>query len=151
MPDSSDSAWKTGKKVILSFRQEEKVRLVAEKLRSYVVYLTHHAVTNVLSESKAVLGATAPSTEQFRMLQWLSNEDPSVSHNRAVHRKQEGTGSWYLESAEFTHWRNSPRSLAWLHGIRRWCTHHLILSMFLTVSSWLWQDDSMVGLRHQTL
>lgn len=119
MPDSTDSAWKTGKKVILSFRQEEKVRLVAEKLRSYVIFLTHHAVTNVLSQSKALEGATAQSTEQFRMLQWLSNEDPSVSHNRAIQKKQEGTGSWYLESTAFSQWRNSPKSLAWLHGIRR--------------------------------
>ncbi|CAO1602024.1 hypothetical protein XANCAGTX0491_005660 [Xanthoria calcicola] len=117
MPDSTDSAWRTGKKVILSFRQEEKVRLVAEKLRSYVVYLTHHAVTNVLSESKAVLGATAQNTEQLRMLQWLSNDDPSVSHNRAIQKKREGTGLWYLESTAFSRWRTSPQSLAWLHGI----------------------------------
>lgn len=119
MPDSTDSAWKTGKKVILSFRQEEKVRLVAEKLRSYVIYLTHHTVTNVLSQSKDLEGATAQSTEQFRMLQWLSNEDPSVSHNRAIQKKQKGTGSWYLESTAFSQWRSSPKSLAWLHGIRR--------------------------------
>ena len=118
MPDVTDSAWKTGKKVILSFRQEEKVRLVAEKLRSYVIYLTHHAVTNVLSEPKVVPGATAQSADQFRMLQWLSNEDPSISHNRAVQRKQEGTGSWYLESEAFSRWRKSPHSLAWLYGIR---------------------------------
>lgn len=118
MPDATDSAWKTGKKVILSFRQEEKARLVAEKLRSYVIYLTHHAVTNVLSEPKVVLGATAQSADQFRMLQWLSNEDPLISHNRAVQRKQEGTGSWYLESESFSHWRKSPNSLAWLYGIR---------------------------------
>ncbi|KAI4278333.1 MAG: hypothetical protein LQ337_001102 [Flavoplaca oasis] len=117
MPDATDSAWKTGKKVILSFRQEEKARLVAEKLRSYVIYLTHHAVTNVLSEPKVVLGATAQSADQFRMLQWLSNEDPLISHNRAVQRKQEGTGSWYLESESFSHWRKSPNSLAWLYGI----------------------------------
>ena len=119
MPDASDSAWKTGKKIILSFRQEEKVRLVAEKLRSYVIYLTHHAVTNVLSEPKAVLEATAQTTEQFRMLHWLSNEDPSISHNRAVQRKQEGTGSWYLDSEAFSRWRKSSHSLAWLYGIRR--------------------------------
>ncbi|KAL8673773.1 MAG: hypothetical protein Q9168_001834 [Polycauliona sp. 1 TL-2023] len=118
MPDSTDSAWKTGKKVILSFRQEEKVRLVAEKLRGYVVYLTHHAVTNMLSGPKAEHAATAQSTEQSRMLQWLSGEDPSISHNRAVQRKQEGTGSWYLESSSFRRWRSSPHSLAWLYGIR---------------------------------
>ncbi len=148
MPDSTDSAWRTGKKAILSFRQEEKVRLVAEKLRSYVVYLTHHAVTNVLSESKAVLGATAQNTEQLRMLQWLSNEDPSVSHNRAIQKKREGTGLWYLESTAFSRWRTSPRSLAWLHGIRMEFAHHLISSLFLTVNSGVRQNGSMVCFIH---
>ncbi|KAL8855435.1 MAG: hypothetical protein Q9178_007924 [Gyalolechia marmorata] len=118
MPDPTDSAWKTGKKVILSFRQEEKVRLVAEKLRIYVIYLTHHAVTNVLSESEAAPEATAQRTEQLRMLQWLSSEDPSISHNRAIQKKQQGTGSWYLESTDFNQWRSSSHSLAWLYGIR---------------------------------
>ncbi|KAL8924377.1 MAG: hypothetical protein Q9172_002724 [Xanthocarpia lactea] len=118
MPDPTDSAWKTGKKVILSFRQEEKVRLVAEKLRIYVIYLTHHAVTNVLSESEAAPEATAQRTEQLRMLQWLSSEDPSLSHNRAIQKKQQGTGSWYLESTDFNQWRSSSHSLAWLYGIR---------------------------------
>ena len=118
MPDPTDSAWKTGKKVILSFRQEEKVRLVAEKLRIYVIYLTHHAVTNVLSESEVAPGATAQRTEQLRMLQWLSSEDPSISHNRAIQKKQQGTGSWYLESTDFDQWRSSSHSLAWLYGIR---------------------------------
>ncbi|KAL8807781.1 MAG: hypothetical protein Q9200_004529 [Gallowayella weberi] len=93
MPNPADSAWKTGKKVMLSFRQEEKVRLVAEKLRGYVIYLTHHALTDILSESKVDPVAAAQTTEQARMLQWLSNDDPSISHNRAIEKKQQGTGS----------------------------------------------------------
>ncbi|KAL9029455.1 MAG: hypothetical protein Q9196_002298 [Gyalolechia fulgens] len=94
MPDPTDSAWKTGKKVILSFRQEEKVRLVAEKLRSYVIYLTHHAVTSNLQAPEASRSGLSRYDEQFRMLQWLSNEDPSIDHNRAVQKKQKGSGQW---------------------------------------------------------
>lgn len=119
MPDPSDSAWKMGKKVVLSFRQEEKVRLVAEKLRSYVIYLTHHAITNTSQDNRTVIvqNVVVQSDEQFRMLQWLSNDDPSIGHNRAVQKKQPGSGQWFLESADFSTWRSSPRSLAWLHGI----------------------------------
>ncbi|KAL8942148.1 MAG: hypothetical protein Q9216_001833 [Gyalolechia sp. 2 TL-2023] len=122
MPNPTDSAWKTGKKVILSFRQEEKVRLVAEKLRSYVIYLTHHAVTNKSQGSGEyhnvlVQNVTIQDDEQFRMYQWLSNDDPSVGHNRAVQKKQQGSGQWFLDSKEFNEWRSSPRSFAWLHGI----------------------------------
>ncbi|KAL8770751.1 MAG: hypothetical protein Q9209_003618 [Squamulea sp. 1 TL-2023] len=117
MPESTDSTWKTGKKVMLSFRQEEKVRLVADKLRSYITYLTHHAVTNILAEPENISVATPQSSEQFRMLQWLSSEDASISHNRAVQKQQPGTGSWYLESIAFGQWRSSPHSLAWLYGI----------------------------------
>ncbi|KAL8943620.1 MAG: hypothetical protein Q9211_000917 [Gyalolechia sp. 1 TL-2023] len=117
MPDPTDSAWKTGKKVILSFRQEEKVRLVAEELRSYVIYLTHHAVTSNLQAPEASRSGLSRYDQQFRMLQWLSNEDPSIDHNRAVQKKQKGSGQWFLESTEFGRWRSSSHSLAWLHGI----------------------------------
>ncbi|KAL8724248.1 MAG: hypothetical protein Q9166_008054 [cf. Caloplaca sp. 2 TL-2023] len=117
MPDPTDSAWKTGKKVILSFRQEEKVRLVADKLRSYVIYLTHHAVTNNLRGPEESRSMVVQNDEQFRMLEWLSNDDPSIGHNRAIQKKQQGSGQWFLESAEFAHWRSSSHSLAWLHGI----------------------------------
>lgn len=120
MPDPTDSAWKTGKKVILSFRQEDKVRLVAEKLRNYVLYLTHHAVANHLQGPEDSRRVVVQDDEQFRMLQWLSNEDPSIGHNRAIQKKQLGSGQWFLDSAEFSHWRTSSHSLAWLHGIRRW-------------------------------
>ncbi|KAI4087719.1 MAG: hypothetical protein LQ344_006605 [Seirophora lacunosa] len=96
MPDPTDSAWRTGKKVLLSFRQEEKVRNVAEKLRSYVIYLTHHAVTNAFRASGDMRSLSVQNDEQMRMLQWLSNDDPSISHNRAVQKKQQGSGQCRL-------------------------------------------------------
>lgn len=118
MPDPMDSAWKTSKKVILSFRQEEKARLVAEKLRSYVIYLTHHAVTSNSKEPVNTCAAIFQNDEQLRMLQWLSNADPSISHNRAVQKRQHDSGQWFLDSTQFDQWRSSPRSIAWLSGIR---------------------------------
>ena len=144
MPSPTDSAWKTGKKVILSFRQEEKVRVVAEKLRNYVIYLTHHAVTNQTQELDHPRSVVIQNDEQFRMLQWLSNDDPSIGHNRAIQKKQHHSGQWFLESADFEDWRSSTRSFAWLHGIRRWHDHPLQASRVLIASSWLWKDNSMV-------
>lgn len=150
MPDPSDSAWRTGKKVMLSFRQEEKVRLIAEKLRGYIIYLTHHAVTNTTQDNRTVViqKVVVQSDEQYRMLQWLSDDDPSIGHNRAVHKKQQGSGQWFLESADFNQWRVSPRSLAWLHGIRVWPFHPTHTMMILTTHSWLRQDRSLVGAPH---
>ncbi|KAI4114105.1 MAG: hypothetical protein LQ345_005057, partial [Seirophora villosa] len=80
---------------------EEKVRNVAEKLRSYVIYLTHHAVTNAFRASGDMRSLSVQNDEQMRMLHWLSNDDPSISHNRAVQKKQQGSG----------------QCLAWLYGI----------------------------------
>ncbi|KAL8957635.1 MAG: hypothetical protein Q9193_005145 [Seirophora villosa] len=117
MPDPTDSAWRTGKKVLLSFRQEEKVRNVAEKLRRHVIYLTHHAVTNAFRASGDMRSLSVQNDEQMRMLQWLSNHDPSISHNRAVQKKQQGSGQWFLDSIEFAQWRSSSHSVAWLYGI----------------------------------
>ncbi|KAL8655694.1 MAG: hypothetical protein Q9226_002942 [Calogaya cf. arnoldii] len=98
MPDSTDSAWKTGKKVILSFRQEEKVRLVAEKLRSYVIYLTHHAVTTVLSEPKAVLGATAPTAGCGKTILWLVSSTIIEGLQEILQANIDSTVSyWYFD------------------------------------------------------
>ncbi|KAL8689776.1 MAG: hypothetical protein Q9218_004631 [Villophora microphyllina] len=116
VPITGESTWKTSKKVILSFRQEEKVRIIADKLRNYVIYLTHHSVTNRVS--KDGLRTFLENDETLRMLQWLSDVDPSINHNRALQERQEGSGRWFLESSEFGQWRLSPHSLAWLYGIR---------------------------------
>lgn len=53
--------------------------------------------------------------ERERIHHWLSAPDPSTNHNRATRNRQAKTGSWFLESESFTHWKEQ-NSLLWLHG-----------------------------------
>ncbi|KAL8835098.1 MAG: hypothetical protein Q9170_003454 [Blastenia crenularia] len=144
MPSPTDSAWRTGKKVILSFRQEQKVRFVTEKLRDYVIYLTHHAVTIKPQKQDKSGSAVTQNDEQFRMLLWLSNDDPSIGYNRAVQQKQEGSGQWFLESKDFGHWRSSSHSFAWLYGIP--LQEDLVTQTTSTVAYWYFDFDKSSSL-----
>ncbi|KAL9598537.1 MAG: hypothetical protein Q9219_004439 [cf. Caloplaca sp. 3 TL-2023] len=99
MPTSTDSAWQTGKKVLLSIRQEEKVQHVAKKLQEHVIYLTHHTVVNPSQGPGDSPSATVQNDEHCGIFQWLSNDDPSTGYNRAIQKKQRGSGQWFLDSA----------------------------------------------------
>jgi Cdc6-like AAA superfamily ATPase len=48
---------------------------------------------------------------------WLSPPDPSTNYNKALQQRQEGTGTWLLQSEEFTQWNARQNSLLWLFGI----------------------------------
>ncbi|KAI9772207.1 MAG: hypothetical protein M1839_002525 [Geoglossum umbratile] len=56
------------------------------------------------------------SSEQQKMLEWLSSVDPSTNHNIAVRKREPKTGVWFLESDDFHSWMRSCGFL-WLHGI----------------------------------
>jgi ankyrin repeat domain-containing protein 50 len=51
------------------------------------------------------------------VLDWLSTIDPSANHNLARKAHQPQTGSWFLESHDYTSWRKNPDSPIWLHGL----------------------------------
>jgi Cdc6-like AAA superfamily ATPase len=48
---------------------------------------------------------------------WLSPPDPSTNYNKALQQRQKGTGTWLLQSEEFTQWNTRQNSLLWLYGI----------------------------------
>lgn len=48
---------------------------------------------------------------------WLSPPDPSTNLNKAQKERQEGTGSWFLESEPFKDWKSGIHQNLWLHGI----------------------------------
>lgn len=54
-------------------------------------------------------------TERERIYRWLNTPDPSTNHNRASRSRQADTGSWFLGSETFIHWKEA-NSLVWLHG-----------------------------------
>jgi hypothetical protein len=52
------------------------------------------------------------------MDQWLSAPNPSDTHNRLQEEHHEGTGNWFLETTDFTTWRDTPGGMLWIKGIR---------------------------------
>jgi hypothetical protein len=48
---------------------------------------------------------------------WLSPPDPSTNYNRALAKRHEGSGLWFLQSDVFAKWKTKRNSFLWLHGI----------------------------------
>lgn len=48
---------------------------------------------------------------------WLSPPDTSTNLNEARRKRQEGTGSWFLQSEQFKEWKSGANRYLWLHGI----------------------------------
>ncbi|KAF2807352.1 purine and uridine phosphorylase [Mytilinidion resinicola] len=48
---------------------------------------------------------------------WLSPPEPSTNYNKALQRRQEGTGSWFSQSNAFATWKSQRNSFLWLYGI----------------------------------
>ncbi|KAF7976642.1 hypothetical protein HWV62_5961 [Athelia sp. TMB] len=47
---------------------------------------------------------------------WMKAADTSPSCNAAWKKRQPGTGSWFLEGAQFSEWKERPGSVLWLCG-----------------------------------
>lgn len=54
--------------------------------------------------------------EHRAMMQWLSPVDPCENHEAAISAHQEGTGTWILESKEFTEWYQAKSLFLWVSG-----------------------------------
>lgn len=57
------------------------------------------------------------SEEDCRILQWLSDSDYSRPHNDNIHRRQNGTGQWLLNSEEYQSWLSASRQKLFCPGI----------------------------------
>lgn len=57
------------------------------------------------------------SEEHRAILDWLTPIDYAPQHNDFISRKQEGTGQWLLESAEFQAWLQTNRQTLFCPGI----------------------------------
>ena len=60
--------------------------------------------------------------EHKAMMQWLSPIDPCENHEAATSAHQEGTGTWFFESNEFTEWYQAKSSFLWLSGFRKFAS-----------------------------
>ena len=55
--------------------------------------------------------------KQEELFRWLSAPDPSENCNKALDRRQEGTGLWFFQTSLFQKWQIEENSFLWLHGI----------------------------------
>jgi len=73
----------------------------------------------------AEIHAGQKKTHKLHILEWISTTDPSLSHNLALKKREPDTGTWFLESDEFSWWLDSA-GFIWLYGIRK-CGLSLVL------------------------
>lgn len=60
----------------------------------------------------------AENEKQHRILTWLSSLDFGTRLSEMLNRIQEGTGTWLLESQEFTAWLKGDIREIWCPGMR---------------------------------
>ncbi|KAL6229077.1 nucleoside phosphorylase domain-containing protein [Aspergillus navahoensis] len=78
-------------------------------------------ILEIISENttamKAVVEDISRDKQSDKIRKWLSPPDPSTNLNEAQKKRQEGTGSWFLNSEPFKQWKTGNRQHLWLHGI----------------------------------
>jgi len=67
----------------------------------------------------ARVGSLHQDNQFGEIKKWLLPPDPSTNFNEAKGKRHPGTGSWFLESDQFTKWKSGARHChcLWLHGI----------------------------------
>ncbi|KAH0537365.1 hypothetical protein FGG08_005844 [Glutinoglossum americanum] len=70
-----------------------------------------------MSKTVAQLRVSQITQESRDIIAWLSPLDFSLQQNDYIARRQEGTGEWFLESAEFKKWLNGTRETLFCPGI----------------------------------
>lgn len=52
-----------------------------------------------------------------KIFRWLSSTDPTINQNAAWESHEPQTGKWFIGGKEYLHWKETPRSFLWIHGI----------------------------------
>lgn len=58
---------------------------------------------------------------------WLSAPDVSQNFNAAQEKRQAGTGSWFLASAQFLEWKETPNIVLCIYGDRANLSHFTMI------------------------
>ena len=123
LPSKGDSSWRRGRKALSSIGQEKKTQQITMTFRNYVQTLTYHQATgsSIGTHQTSFLGGNADlygiDDNRKRIHQWLSAPDPWLNYNKALKERQAGTGTWFIESKQYTNWKTNSGSFLWLHGI----------------------------------
>jgi Cdc6-like AAA superfamily ATPase len=85
--------------------------------KSYRTIIDSERVETSLHEVRLDIGDVKIQQKRDQIKNWLSPPDPSTNYNKALQQRQQGTGTWLLQSEEFAQWNARPNSLLWLYGI----------------------------------
>ncbi|KAM7197581.1 hypothetical protein V8F33_005547 [Rhypophila sp. PSN 637] len=89
----------------------QRFRFDADEIRKVREQLTSHLHSfNTLQLNNA-------SQARKTILAWISPVDFTSTHQDIIHRRQEGTGEWFLNSAEYQTWLRSPGETLFCPGI----------------------------------
>lgn len=70
----------------------------------------------VTNNTKVAVDSLKSDSHFNKVKKWLSPPDPSANLTKAQ-KRQERTGSWFLQSELFKEWKSGIRQHLWLHGI----------------------------------
>ena len=112
--------------------------LAAEKRHQEALRSWEAIGTDVSGLREAIEDAQAEK-KRTGLLDWLCAVDPSEMYNAASDKRESGTGAWLVKDGEeFKVWKETPRSLLWLHGKRTPASsRESVPALLLTVSSWV--------------
>jgi NACHT domain len=74
-------------------------------------------IRDMATGTRVVVENLSLDNQSHNIHQWLQPSDPSTNYNKAKGKRQEGTGSWFLENRQFKEWKSGVRRYLWLQGI----------------------------------
>jgi hypothetical protein len=72
---------------------------------------------NGVGELIRLTNKTMTLSQRGKIHKWLAAPDVSVNLNYAYEKRANDTCIWFLDSKQFQHWRDTPRSFMGLYGI----------------------------------
>lgn len=76
-----------------------------------------HRIGHDVNNHRREWESEANKREKDEIVRWLSCTDPTINQNaaRVIHEPQ--TGKWFICGKEYSHWKETPQSFLWIHGI----------------------------------
>ena len=82
---------------------------------------------DVVSQMSDKVEAVHSETCRRKILLWLAGPDPSSNYHRGRRSRHASIGSWFVESGEYTQWKQNDGATLWLHG-KPGCGKNVLLS-----------------------
>lgn len=109
------------------------------------------SISGNVSGLRTAIELAQRNKERSRLLDWLSDIDPSENFNAAWDKHEALTGNWLLrDKKDFQRWKTIPGSFMWLNGKGKFA-HRSNCAILLMISSWLWKVSPQVRFQFSSL